>query len=46
MLGATEVTHLRHYGHPHVGHVGDDVRVLWWDVSMLQQFTQVLLSHT
>lgn len=38
--------HLRDNGNTHVGHVGNDVTVLWWDVSMLKELTQVLLSHT
>lgn len=38
--------HLRDNGNTHVGHVGNDVTVLRWDVSMLQELTQVLLSHT
>lgn len=36
--------HLRDYRHTHVGHVGNDVTVLWWDVGMLKQLAQVLLT--
>lgn len=39
-------THICDDGHPEVGHVGDDLTVLCWDLSVLDQLVQVLLSDT
>lgn len=33
-------------GKPHMGHIRDDVTVLWRDLSMLEELTQILLWHT
>lgn len=45
--GEREVdTHVCDDGHPEVGHVGDDLTVLCWDLSVLDQLVQVLLSDT
>lgn len=39
-------THICDDGHPEVGHVGDDLAVLCWDLSVLDQLVQVLLGDT
>lgn len=39
-------THVGDDGHPKVGHVGDDLAVLRWDLSVLDQLVQVLLGDT
>lgn len=39
-------THICDDGHPEVGHVGDDLAVLCWDLSVLDQLVQVFLSDT
>lgn len=45
--GEQEVdTHVCDDGHPEVGHVGDDLAVLCWDLGVLDQLVQVLLSDT
>ena len=37
-------THVCDDGHPEVGHVGDDLAVLSWDLGVLDQLVQVLLG--
>ena len=37
------LTHICDDGHTQVGHVGDDLTVLRWDLSMLDELVQVLL---
>lgn len=33
-------------GNPHMGHIRDNVAVLWRDLSMLEELTEILLWHT
>lgn len=39
-------SYLRDNRYTHVGHIGNDVTVLWWDVGMLEELAKVLLCHT
>lgn len=37
-------SHICDDGNSQVSHVGDDLAVLWWDLSVLDQLVQVLLG--